>query len=78
VSSREQNEKKFPQWEALPNGGRRYWLDVIGRQGWTARYVKEVDSEEATVRFYQEVYDQTGNLIEVHYKYPEDQGHRKV
>jgi hypothetical protein len=78
VSSREQNEKKFPQWEILPNGGRRYWIDVIGRQGWKARYVKEVDSAEATVRFYQEVYDHTGKLVEVHYKYPDDQGHRKV
>ena len=78
MSSREQNEKKFPQWEALPNGGRRYWIDVVGRQGWIARYVKEVDSDEVTVRFYQEVYDQTGKLVEVHHKYPEDEGHRKV
>ncbi len=66
------------QWEALPNRGTRYWVDVIGRQGWIARYVKEVDSGEATVRFYQEVYDQRGKLIEVHHKYPDDQGHRKV
>ena len=49
MSSREQNEKKFPQWETSPNGGRRYWVDVVGRQGWIARYVKEVDSGEATV-----------------------------
>ncbi|MEK6693867.1 MAG: hypothetical protein AABY67_00750, partial [Nitrospirota bacterium] len=78
VSSREQNEKKFPQWETLPNGGRRYWVDVVGRQGWIARYVKEVDSGEATVRFYQEVCDHTGKLVEVRHKYPDDQGHRKV
>jgi hypothetical protein len=51
MSSREQNEKKFPHWEELPNGGRRYWVDVVGRQGWIARYVNEVDSGEATVRF---------------------------
>ena len=78
MGTREQNEKKFLQWETLPTGGRRYWLDVIGRQGWTARYVKEVDAEEATVRFYQEIYDTNWRLVEVHYKYPEDEGHRKA
>jgi hypothetical protein len=78
VGTREQNEKKFAQRETLPNGGRRYWLDVIGRQGWTARYVKEVDAEEATVRFYQEIYDGTWRLVEVHYKYPEEEGHRNA
>jgi len=78
VSTREQNEKKFRYWETLANGSRRYWFDVVGRQGWTARYVKEVDSKEATVRFYQEIYDTEGKLIETHQKYPEDMGHRKA
>jgi hypothetical protein len=40
--------------------------------------VKEVDAEEATVRFYQKIYDASWRLIEVHYKYPEDEGHRKA
>ncbi|MCX8089925.1 MAG: hypothetical protein N3I86_03180 [Verrucomicrobiae bacterium] len=78
MSAREQNEKKFGQWENLPGGGRRYWLDVIGRLGWRARYIKEVDAGEKTVRFWQEIYDDTGRLVEVHEKYPVDRGHRKV
>ena len=31
-----------------------------------------------TVRFYQEVYNEIGELGEVHHKYPVDLGHRKV
>jgi hypothetical protein len=55
VSTRAQNEKKFGQWTDLPSGGRMYWLDVSGRQSWRARYWKEVDSSEATLRFWQEI-----------------------
>jgi len=51
MNSRVQNEKKFRRWEELPSGGRRYWLDVLGRLGWRVRYLKEVDAREATVRF---------------------------
>ena len=50
------NEKKFPNWEKLPNGDRRYWLEVKGKHGWKARYVKDVDAMEETVKFYQEIY----------------------
>ena len=78
MSTREQDEAKFPNRENLPSGGRRYWLDVQGRQGWKARYVKAVDADEVTVRFYQEIYDDTGKLVEVHHKYPVDHGHQKV
>lgn len=78
MSTREQNERKFPQWEDLPRGERRYWLDVSSRSGWKVRYVKEVDANEATIRFYQEVYNEIGELVEVHHKYPVDLGHRKV
>ncbi len=78
MSTREQNERKFLNWEPLPAGGRRYWLDLLGRPGWKARYVKEVDVNEVTVRFYQEIYDETGKLVEVHHKYPLDRGHQKV
>lgn len=77
-SKRRQNEKKFGSWEGLPNGGRRYWYDVDGRHGWKARYVKEVDTTEGTLRFYQEIYDDQDNLVEVHHKYPVDMGHVKV
>lgn len=78
MSTREQNERKFSNREDLPAGGRRYWHDVFGKQGWKARYVKEVDADEVTVRFYQEIYDETGKLVEVHHKYPLDRGHQKV
>jgi hypothetical protein len=78
MNSRTQNEKKFGHWEELPEGGRRYWLDVVGRRGWRACYVKEVDSHEITLRFWQEIYDEQGILVEVHEKYPVDIGHQKV
>lgn len=78
MGTREQNERKFSNCEILPPGGRRYWFDVLGKQGWKARYVKEVDADEVTMRFYQEIYDDTGKLVETHHKYPVDQGHQKV
>lgn len=78
MSSRKQNEKKFGQWEDLPNGGRRYWFDVPGRNGWRARYIKEVDAQEQTTRFGQEIHDSSGQLVEIHPKYPTDSGHQKV
>ncbi|MDA1142047.1 MAG: DGQHR domain-containing protein [Planctomycetota bacterium] len=56
MSTRAQNEKTFDQWEELPGGARRYWLDVAGRLGWRARYLKEVDEAETRVRFWQEIY----------------------
>ena len=77
MSTREQNERKFSSWESLPPGGRRYWFEVLGRQGWKARYVKEVDANEVTMRFYQQIYDDTGRLVETHHKYPVDRGHQK-
>ena len=78
MSSRQQNEKKFGQWEELADGGRRYRFDVVGRLGWLARYFKEVDGHEATLRFWQEIYDDQGKLVETHEKYPVDKGHQKV
>ena len=53
MSTRPQNERKFSHWEELPNGGRLYWFDVVGRYGWRARYLKEVDANETTLRFWQ-------------------------
>lgn len=78
MSTRAQNERKFSHWTELKTGGRRYWLEVAGRLGWKARYVKEVDAAESTVRFWQEVYDATGRLVETHEKYPVDNGHQKA
>lgn len=78
MSSRHKNEKKFGHWEELPDGGRRYCLEVSGRSGWRARYFKEVNSSEQTVRFWQEIYDDAGKLVETHHKFPLDKGHQKV
>jgi len=72
------NEKKFGLWEDLPDGKRRYWYEVEGRHGWRARYVKVIDSNEDTLRFCQEIYDNLGELVEIHEKYPIESGHVPV
>jgi hypothetical protein len=77
MSSRRQNERRFGSWEELPGGGRRYWLDVPGRLGWRARYWKEASANETTVRFWQEIYNEQGKLVETHEKYPVDKGHQR-
>ena len=78
MSTRSQNEKTFGNWEGLPGGARRYWLDVSGRLGWRARYMKEVDANETTLRFWQEIYNEEGRLVEVRERYPVDRGHQSV
>lgn len=77
MATRTENELKFPNWEELPDEGRRYWLDVEGRRGWRARYVKIVDLTEKTLLFFQEIYNEEGNLVEIHEKFPVDKGHQK-
>ena len=52
IAKRRQNERKFGTWRELPDGGRLHSYEVKGRSGWLAKYVKEVDKEESTVRFY--------------------------
>jgi hypothetical protein len=78
MASRAQNERKFKRWEELPNGGRQYIRDFGGRSGGRARYIKEVDLNERTVRFAQEIYDSSGRLIAVHEKFPVDLGHKQL
>jgi hypothetical protein len=39
---------------------------------------KEVDAAERTIRFAQEIYDQTGRLVAVHEKFPVDLGHKTL
>jgi hypothetical protein len=46
--------------------------------GGRARYVKELDAEENTVRFAQEIFDSTGGLVAVHEKFPVDLGHKQL
>ena len=75
MANREQNERRFPQWDELPNGGRRYYRVIKGQTRGYARYVKEVDADEITVRLVQEIYDDSHKLIGQHQKYPQDTGH---
>jgi hypothetical protein len=78
MASRKQNERRFTHWEDLPDGARRYWFDVPGAKRGFARYVKWVDANEDTLRFVQEIYDDTDHLVETHQKYPTDTGHQRV
>jgi len=75
---RKQNERKFGAWDELPNGKRRCFYEVQGRYGWLARYVKVVDALERTIKFYQEIFDEDGRLVEIHKKYPVNKGHIRV
>ncbi|WPP48349.1 hypothetical protein [Catalinimonas niigatensis] len=75
---RKLNEKKFKHWKSTPAKGRLYFYAVEGKYGWSARYLKEVDEKEETIRFWQEIYDEKGKLREVHEKYPVDKGHIKL
>jgi hypothetical protein len=78
MASRQQNEKTFGKWEELPDGGRRYTREYLGRAGGHALYIKEVDASEVTIRFAQEIYDREGRLVAVHEKFPVDLGHRQI
>ena len=78
MDKRRLNEKKFGNWINLEDGGRKYWMDVIGRYGWKAVYIKIVDDEENTLKFFQEIYNMNNELVEVHNKYPIDEGHKKL
>lgn len=78
MASREQNERKFGHWEELPGGGRRYVREFTGRASGRALYIKEVDANEHTIRFAQEVFDQSGRLVAVHEKFPVDLGHKQL
>ena len=49
-----------------------------GQHGWHAVYFKETDADEKTVRFWQEIYNGKGELVEKHEKFPEDKGHQKI
>jgi YD repeat-containing protein len=77
MASRAQNERKFKHWKELPNGGRRYIREFVGRAGGRALYIKEVDADERTTRFAQEIYDAADRLTAVHEKFPVDLGHKR-
>jgi len=64
-------------WKAR-YGSRMYWFEIEGRMGWKARYIKIVDASELTVSFRQEIFNENGILVEIHEKYPIDNGHIKI
>jgi hypothetical protein len=78
VATRQQNERRFPNWDELPDGGRRYYEIKLGKVAGYARYVKLVDVNEVTISIVQEIYDDAGRLIAIHQKYPIDTGHQDI
>lgn len=78
IAKRNENEKKFSNWEDFSDQTRKYWFEIPGHAGWKARYVKIVDKAEVTLYFAQEIYNENGVLVEIHEKYPIDKGHRKI
>ncbi len=75
MATRDQNERKFDSWKETADGGRVYSLEVAGHHGWLARYLKAVDANETILRFWQEIYNEQGVLIEIHEKFPIDLVH---
>ncbi|HUN09494.1 MAG TPA: hypothetical protein PLQ56_23015 [Aggregatilineales bacterium] len=78
MATRRQNEKLFDFWETLPDGGRRYWFDRKGFIWGFQRIIKIVDANEETVSVIQEVYNDAGELVEWHQKFPVDTGHQII
>jgi predicted transposase YbfD/YdcC len=78
LATRSENEKKFEHWIDHPNGNRTYCYEVKGKHGWFARYIKDVDINERTLSFRQEVYNEKKELVELHEKYPTDNGHQTI
>ena len=72
------NERKFKNWIETETGGRIYTKELKGKFGWKAEYIKEVDENEKTLEFKQNIYNESGILIEVHEKFPIDKGHKKL
>ncbi len=78
MANRRQNEKEYPNWEDLPGGGRRYWRDRKGQVGGLQRIIKIVDADENTLQVVQQIFNDNGELVEYHQKYPEDTGHQII
>jgi len=47
---------------------------VPSRQARSARYFKEVDATEKTLRFWQEIHNEQSLLVGIHEKFPVDKG----
>jgi hypothetical protein len=78
MATRQRNERRFPNWDELPDGGRRYYEIKQGKKFGYAKYVKIVDANEITLSIVQEIYDDNGRLVALHQKYPIDTGHQNV
>ena len=78
MATRRQNEREYKYWEELSGGGRRYWSDRRGFISGFQRVIKIVDENEVTIQVIQEIYDDVGELIEHHQKYPHDTGHQTI
>ena len=78
VATRKENEKRFKNWDEISTGGRRYWYDRKGAVSGFQRIIKIVDVDETTLQLLQEIYDDEGNLIERHQKFPIDTGHEEL
>jgi hypothetical protein len=78
MQKRIQNELNFGKWIETDRRGRIYFFEVKGKLGWKAKYLKEVDNNEVTIKFWQEIYNENDLLVEIHEKYPIDKGHIKT
>jgi hypothetical protein len=78
MATREQNERRFQNWQEFSDGTRRYWMDRAGAVSGFQRMIKVVDADEKTMQVLQEIYNDEGELIERHQKYPVDTGHERL
>lgn len=78
MATREQNERRFKNWENLPGGGRRCWADRKRAVSGFQRMIKVVDANGITLQLVQEIYNDDNVLIERHQKFPIDTGHEKL
>ena len=53
LQKRKKNESEYDKWTENEDGSRIYSFEIKGRLGWKALYLKEVNSEEITLRFWQ-------------------------
>jgi hypothetical protein len=66
---RKANETEYNLWTENDKGGRIYYFEINGKLGWKAKYLKEVNKDEITIRFWQEIYDERKILREIQEKY---------
>lgn len=78
MNNSQRTKKEYDAWIEKENGGRIYYFEIAGKSGWKAKYLKEVNNEEITIKFWQEIYDESNVLKEIHEKYPIDKGHKKL